>query len=114
MASRFIDSAGGGIVLAHDFEVFPPFENEGEEPADDPIFARECEDAIQVYLEMDPDIRIIRHRISINARFGPVCRADFETPNDGRDTVNRLMFWRLADGELVEFVGFEIPAPPLK
>ena len=107
-------TAGGGLTLPHEIEPLPPFEFQGERPVEDSAFLRECENAIQTYLASEPDIKVFRRHISFNAQFGLVCRADFETPDDSDDSVNRLMFWKLPSGELVEFVGFDIPASPLE
>lgn len=114
LAACFTGTAIGGLALAHDIEFLPPFETQGETPADDPAFARECEDAIRAYVASEPDIRVFRRRVSLNARFGLVCRADFQTSDDSESSVNRLMFWRLPNGDLAEFVGLDIPTSPLE
>ena len=44
---------------------------------------------------------------------GLVRSIDFVTDMSSEGEVNRIMFWRLPDGQLAEFIGFDIPADPI-
>lgn len=103
----------GGIALAHKVEGIPPFSAIGEQPANDLEFINECERAALVILEDLPDNKISKQHCSISKKFGLVCRFDFGSSEDPENTVNRIMLWRHGNGDLAEFIGFDIPAPPL-
>ena len=100
--------------MTHHIKEIPPFEYDGEEVANDSAFADECAEEIRVILKEHKDIEVLEPHISRHPSFGLVYRADFKTAHDEEDFVNRIMFWKLADGELASFFGLNIPAVPLK
>ena len=106
--------SNGDLVLAHNIDDLPPFDFREEELVVDPEFSDECKKAAKIILQDISNSKVLTQRISKNAKLGTICRFDFSTPNDREGAVNRVTFWRLRDGVLAEFIGLDIPAPPLE
>jgi hypothetical protein len=96
--------------MSHSVPGLPPFSPTGEKEAHDPAFEKGCVEILDNILRQDADIRIKGKKYSLNEDYGIVLRADFRTPDDNPDTVNRVMVWKAGDGQLVKFVGFCIPS----
>lgn len=92
----------------HKFTEIPPFDNTGEVLSNDYEFRLECETALNSLLERKVDLHLEDLCVSINNKHGIVGRASFSTPYDLVNSINYIMFWKLPDGEFVEFVGFNV------
>lgn len=99
--------------MEHGVEEMPPFNSVQEAPVEDSELADEFARELDIIVGENPEVEPLRLHITNSLDFGPVCRVDFKTPHDLENSVNRIMLWKLPNGQLVSFFGLNIPAPPI-
>jgi len=105
--------AEGTSYMAHDIEGLPPYADDGEDFADDPVFAAECAAKARDIADKN-HLKLHKPLLTRNSKFGLVWRADFDVPDGVEEYVNRVMFWKWPDGRLATFFGSNLDVPPLE
>lgn len=91
------------------FDLIPPIFSNNEEPIDDIDFEKRCNDYINDLSSKLDDLIFDQKRITLNEKFGIVCRITFNTPDKSASATNIVLLWLRQNGDLAEFIGFDVP-----
>lgn len=95
-------------------KIYPPYKNKGEIIIHNVDFVLECikqSHNIKEFGEIKIDFS--NAVVSQNKKFGIVLRVDFLVCDGLDQHVNRIVFWKLQNGEIGRIFGFNIDAPAL-